>query len=306
MHVEIQENEWNLAMRRGDFEAAWQVTDRLEARRRSAPPTKDNLLWNGDDPAGRSVSVRCLHGLGDTIQFSRFFPLLNARAAELSVFVQPALVPLFRQQQGCGVIRDGATDWESFHSTLEVEVMELAYLFRIDRSSVPAPCLRVLPAGNQQDRVVTSSSQRSRKVAIFWASSGWGGGRYIPLKFFDQLADLANVQFFSFQQGPAEQETATSALPIHRMAWRTRQIVDLARALVQMDVVLSVDTMAAHLAGSLHVPVFLLLEPTADWRWIEGRTDSPWYPEMHVFQRYRQWSDVINEISETLTLMFNE
>jgi hypothetical protein len=306
MHVEIQENEWNLAMRRGDFEAAWQVTDRLEARRRSAPPTKDNLLWNGDDPAGRSVSVRCLHGLGDTIQFSRFFPLLNARAAELSVFVQPALVPLFRQQQGCGVIRDGATDWESFHSTLEVEVMELAYLFRIDRSSVPAPCLRVLPAGNQQDRVVTSSSQRSRKVAIFWASSGWGGGRYIPLKFFDQLADLANVQFFSFQQGPAEQETATSALPIYRMAWRTRRIIDLARALLQMDVVLSVDTMAAHLAGSLHVPVFLLLEPTADWRWIEGRTDSPWYPEMHVFQRHRQWSDVINEISETLTLMFNE
>ena len=73
----------------------------------SAPPTSDNLLWNGDDPTGRSVSVRCLHGLGDTIQFSRFFPLLNASAAGLSVFVQPELVPLFQQQQGFGVLGMG-------------------------------------------------------------------------------------------------------------------------------------------------------------------------------------------------------
>jgi hypothetical protein len=305
MHVETQEDRWKSAMRRGDFEAAWQVTDLLEARRRSAPPTTDNLLWNGDDPTGRSVSVRCLHGLGDTIQFSRFLPLLNARAADLSVFVQSALVPLFKQQPGFGVIRDGRADSGSFHSTLEVEVMELGYLFRITRSSVPAPCLRLSPAGNQRDRVLASPTRRFRKVAIFWASSGWGGGRYIPLKFFDQLAELENVQFFSFQQGPVEQETASSALPIHRLGWRTRRIIDLARALRQMDVVLSVDTMAAHLTGSLRVPVYLLLESPADWRWIEGRNDSPWYPEMHVFQRRRQWSDVINEVSNRLKFVFD-
>jgi hypothetical protein len=305
MHVEIQENEWKLAMRRGDFEAAWQVTDRLEARRRITPPTKDNLLWNGDDPTGKSVSVRCLHGLGDTIQFSRFFPLLNARAARLSIFVQPQLIPFFTQQEGFGVFRDGWTDLESSYSTVELEVMELGYLFRITPSSVPAPCLRVLPTRNQQNRVLTNSSQRSQRVAIFWASSGWGGGRYIPLKFFDQLARLENVQFFSFQQGSVEQETAMSILPIHRLAWRTRRILDLARALVQMDVVISVDTMAAHLAGSLRVPVCLLLEPAADWRWIEGRADSPWYPEMCVFQRRHHWSDVIDEVSERLRLMFN-
>jgi hypothetical protein len=304
MPVEIQQNEWNLAMRRGDFEAAWHVTDRLEARRRSAPPTRDNLLWNGDDPTDRSVSVRCLHGLGDTIQFSRFLPLLNARAAELSVFVQPELVSLFKQQRRFGVIKDASTEWEDSRATIEVEIMELGYLFRVTTSSVPAPCLRVSSAVNQHHCLLTSSIQRSRKVAIFWASSGWGGGRYIPLKFFDQLAGLDNVEFFSFQQGAVEQETATSALPIHRLAWRTRRIIDLARALVQMDVVLSVDTMAAHLAGSLRVPVCLLLEPPADWRWIEGRSDSPWYPQMSVFPRRHQWSQVINEVSDRLKLMF--
>jgi hypothetical protein len=303
MQVEIQEDQWKSAMRRGDFEAAWRVTDLLEARRRSAPPTTDNLLWNGDDPTGRSVSVRCLHGLGDTIQFSRFLPLLNARAADLSVFVQPALVPLFKQQQDLGVIKDGWADSGSFPSTLEVEIMELGYLFRITRSSVPAPCLRLLPAGSQKDRVLGRATQGFRKVAIFWAASGWGGGRYIPLKFFDQLAGLENIQFFSFQQGPVEQETAGSALAIHRLGWRTRRIIDLARALVQMDVVISVDTMAAHLAGSLRVPVCLLLEANADWRWIEGRTDSPWYPEMQVVQRRRQWSDVIDEVSNKLKFL---
>jgi ADP-heptose:LPS heptosyltransferase len=85
------------------------------------------------------------------------------------------------------------------------------------------------------------------------------------------------------------------------MAWRTRRIIDLARAVVQMDVVISVDTMAAHLAASLRMPVCLLLEPAGDWRWI-GRADPPYYPEVRVFQRRHHWSDVIEEVSERLRL----
>jgi hypothetical protein len=76
------------------------MTDRLEALRRNASPTNNNLLWNGDDLTGRSVSVRCPHGLANSIKFKRFFR--SQIHAELSVFVQPALLPLFRQQQGFG------------------------------------------------------------------------------------------------------------------------------------------------------------------------------------------------------------
>jgi hypothetical protein len=104
------------------------------------------------------------------------------------------------------------------------------------------------------------------------------------------------MQFFSFQQGHYEQEAEHSALPIHRWSKYTVDIRDLAAALAEMDLVLSVDTMAVHLAASLRRPVWLLLERVANWRWIEGCHDSPWYPEMRIFWERRGWNDVISEI----------
>ena len=293
------EDEWSLAMRRGDFESAWRVTDRLEGRRGERARGKD-LLWNGDDPTGRRVAVRCLHGLGDTLQFSRFLPLLNEITSELLVFPQPALVSLLEQQDGFGEAKNGWTQCPELGSALEVEVMELAYLFRTTPTTLPAPQLRP-PATHNSVVLPLANNPRLRNVAIFWAASGWGGGRYVPLTVFNPLAALPDIRFFSFQQGAFAREAETSALPIRPMSQYTTEICDLARALAQMDAVLAVDSMAAHLAGSLRVPVYLLLESGANWRWLEGRNDSPWYPEMRIFWRRRSWDEVIEKVAQELS-----
>jgi hypothetical protein len=291
---------WNQAMRRGDFESAWRETDKLEALRRRQPPGACDLLWNGDNPHGRNVLVRCLHGLGDTIQFSRFLSPLNEIAAQLSVLVQPPLVPLFQNQSGFGIVRNGWTEWGNTDSALEIEIMELAYAFRVNPATLPLPRLCVSGESRRSDPILDLLQTSARKIAIFWAASGWGGGRHVPFSFFEPLADFSGVQFFSFQQGPCEREAEESVLPIHRISEHTADIRDLARALAEMDLVLTVDTMAAHLAGSLRIPAWLLLERMADWRWIEGRDDSPWYPEMRVFREHRGWEEVIGEILREL------
>jgi hypothetical protein len=290
---------WMEAMRRGDFESAWKRTDELEASRRLHHPDQNNLLWDGTDPVGRHIFVRCLHGLGDSIQFSRFLPRLNNCAARVTVAVQPSLVPLF-QHQAFGLIRDGWTRWENPDGALEIEIMELAYAFRMTPATLPLPTLRVAETGILGAPVGDLLRSSTSRIAIFWAASGWGGGRRVPLSVFEPLADLPGVKFFSFQQGPCEREAEGSALPIQRLSAFTTGILDLALALAQMDLVISVDTMAAHLAGSLRIPVWLLLERVADWRWIEGRSDSPWYPEMRIFREESGWKMVIERLREDL------
>ncbi len=257
-------------MRRGDFEAAWRETDRFEeVARRAGEPT---LLWDGTPLAGRKVLVRCLHGLGDTLQFSRFLHPLRAIAAETHVIVQPDLSRLLRSQGDLGIVSPEAT----IRDAVEIEIMELAYAFRATPATLPEPRLS-LPGPRDHGR-------KSCKVAIFWSASGWGGGRYLPLSSFDRLGTIPGAEFFSFQQGRCESEAESSPLAMRRLSAHTTDILDLARALLGMDLVIAVDTMAAHLAGSLRLPVWLLLERKADWRWMEGRDRSPWYPEMQIFR----------------------
>jgi hypothetical protein len=300
MKVTVQKDPWMEAMRRGDFESAWKRTDELEATRRQLGRGENNIIWDGSSPAGRHVLVRCLHGLGDTIQFSRFLPLLSRSAASLTVAVQSSLVSLFQHQQGLGFVRDGRMHWQDLNGVLEMEIMELAYAFRATPATLPVPCLRVPEGGAMNSPLSQALSAKETKIAIFWAASGWGGGRKVPLSLFEPLSDLPLAEFFSFQQGPCEIEAESALLPIRRLSAYTSDIVDLTRALGKMDLVISVDAMAAHLAGSLRVPVCLLLERAANWRWIEGSNDSPWYPEMRVFWEHSGWKNVITQVVQHL------
>jgi hypothetical protein len=290
---EKRQQRWMEAMKRGDYEAAWQETDALETGRRAGIREPHHLIWDGTPPDGRHVVVHCAHGLGDTIQFSRFLPELDRRASQVTLRLQPELHSLFRMQRAMGDIDSD----EDSKGEVDVEIMELAYLFRSTIESIPPPALKI----PRLDRHLVATGTPDFKVAIFWSASGWGSGRYIPLQTFDPLADVERTMFFSFQQGEHETDAAESGLPIVRMSAATGDLLALAQALLEMDLVISVDTMAAHLAGSLRRPVWLLLDPECDWRWIDNRSDSPWYPEMRIFRcRNDDWAPIIRAIRERL------
>jgi hypothetical protein len=291
--------DWELLMRGGDFAAAWRVCDRVLRERRGTPcdtlPRHLQWVWDGSPLDGRDVLVRCYHGLGDTIQFARYLPLLRARAARLTAWVQPALLPLIQSMNTCDAVlplHDGAPAVEY---EIDVEIMELPHVFRTTVATLPnrVPYLHVTPLPLRRPF-------RRPAVGLVWSAGSWNALRSIPPALLAPLFEL-DVEWYALQGGVTTHDLATiPATSIGR-----DDIVEAARAMRSLDLVITVDSMPAHLAGALGVPVWTLLPCEADWRWMNERDDSPWYPTMRLFRQERphDWQDVIARVRHALVEM---
>jgi hypothetical protein len=294
--------DWMRAMRRGDLEAAWCQTDRLEIPRREgeragAAPAAWNLLWDGTTFTGRRVVIHCNHGLGDTIQFVRFVPQVVRVARSVTVMVQPPLVSLLKRAGHFGNIRNG---WATRPPARDVavEVMELPYALRLRQDEL-APTVPYL--GRCTVDLAKPSEGRPR-IGLVWAASGWDHSRSIPPEAFEPLRPLSRVvDFCSLQYGASEGGPAALPFPM-RCGAQPRSVLTTANALRQVDLLITVDTMTAHLAGAMGLPVWLLLKHTADWRWMRG-SRSPWYPTIRIFRQRRPgtWADVVKRITRELS-----
>jgi hypothetical protein len=299
---------WLGAMRRGDWAEAWRQTDRIELPRRErqarGPYVRQphHLCWDGTPLEGRSVLVRCEHGLGDTVQFLRFVPRLVRGARAVHLMIQPTLLPLFAGAPELGTVHDGWTAWwPPPEHDVEIEIMELAYAARATIADLPPPyphlAARVagqLPVAVPRDGLLN--------VGLLWAASEWDGSRSIALETLAPLLRTEGARFFSLQQGTAGRDARLEPLGIVPLARHTGEIVAAAAALLHLDLVICVDNMLAHLAGTLGRPTWLLLKHEADWRWMDGRADSPWYPGMRLFRQPApgDWASVVAAVREAL------
>ena len=283
--------EWMRAMRAGDWEAAWCQSDRLPS----------HLVWDGTPFDRRRVRVRCLHGLGDTLQFMRFVPAVAGRASRLDFLVQPMLLDLLRNAPGLGEVSTAWTD-DPPPCDVEIEVMELAYALRCRVDTVPAPYPRL---GSQvRGRVPVRLPDDGRlRVALLWSVSDWDSGRSVPLRLLEPLLRVPDVAFYSLQQGRAALDPDIARLGLVALSPNTEAIPDAAAAMLSMDLVITPDAMPAHLAATLGRPTWVMLRHDADWRWMEGRDDSPWYPAMRLFRQRApgDWGGVAEAIARELT-----
>lgn len=294
---------------RGDFEAAWCQTDRIEIPRRQLEQTgaftraDHHLVWDGRPFDGHRVLVRCEHGLGDSIQFLRYIPRLWQRARAVIVKVQPMLLQLFAGMPGIDLLRNAwTTDPDPAHD-VAIECMEFPYAFRDTVESIPSG-VPYLPL----DQICAATpvwdfgNGRELKVGVIWASSSWDPTRSVRLEHLAALAKVEGVRLFSFQQGPEAAEAKNAPFPITVLSPDTKEIVDAAGAMLSMDLIITVDSMTAHLAGALGRPVWVLLQANADWRWMNSRADSPWYPTMRLFRQHSQgvWDGVVAEVTRAL------
>lgn len=288
------EDPWTAHMRRGEWEAAWRTSDRVLAERRGVPcwhlPRHEQWVWDGTPPRGR-VLVRCYHGLGDTLQFIRYAPLVRAVASHVTVWAQPSLLPLLGTVAGIDrllPLHDGTPEGEY---DVDVEVMELAYLFRSTPDTLPAaiPYLHVDPA--PLPREVDGLA-----VGVVWQSGGWNPSRALPPALLAPLAAVPGINLFSLQA-----DERRDGLPA-TVGVLAGDVTQMARWMRAVDLVVAVDTMGAHLAGALGVPVWALLPHAADWRWMEDRDDSPWYPTMRLFRQARpgEWDEVVTRVAAAL------
>ena len=288
---------WMAAMRQGDFARAWEVADRVlkTGAGRPAwhlPPRHEQPVWDGTALEGRSVLVRCHHGLGDTLQFIRFVPWLAARCPAVTVRVQEKLIPLLATMAGSGALlplHDGEPD---VAYDVQVELMELPHVFRVTLETLPAdvPYLHVTQAaGGPRERP---------RVGLVWQSGDWDRRRSVARPLLEPLLATPAVTWVVMQPGAGAAEWGRRD-GVWPTAW---DLLTYARTMRSLDLLVTIDSMPAHLAGALAVPVWTLLPAQADWRWIDGRDDSPWYPTMRLFRQTTpgRWADVIARVANEL------
>lgn len=294
---------------RGGFAAfRW----RLRAADFPGLPGCTGPAWEGQSLAGKTLLVHCEQGFGDSLQFIRYVRPLRDRAARVLVYCHPALAALFRSIPGIEVITTpagpGAAD---FH----VPLLCLPRLFGTTLETIPAvvPYLSADPARVAHWAGCVAPHRRRVNVGLVWAGGAEGRRadyvamdrrRSIALRQLAPLAGLAGVRFFSLQTGaPARQAGDPPAgLDLVNLTEGLHDFAETAALVTQLDLVISVDTSVAHLAGALGRPVWLLNRFDPCWRWLLGRDDSPWYPSLRQFRQPARgdWDSVIRAVRDAL------
>jgi len=302
--------QWFLEMRRGDWEAAWRVSDQVCAARRGLQPREQasgawlprhlQWVWDGTPLAGKRVLVRCYHGLGDTIQFVRFVPALRRRAAHVAIWAQPQLIPLLQTLEGIDALLPLDDGICSAAYDVDIEVMELAHALRVTLETLPneVPYLHVRTArehGRAPDR-------RRPSVGLVWQSGSWDPRRSVEPELMRRLTRIPSIHWKILQRGPALEAwpAGVGEIPV------IRDMVEEAVELQALDLLICVDTLSAHLAGALGVRTWTLLPTDADWRWMDHREDTPWYPTMRLFRQSTpgDWESVIARVARELKATF--
>jgi Flp pilus assembly protein TadD len=281
---------------RGDLASGWPEFAHRDTAQAYATDLR-TPRFDGRARLGRVVMVFDEQGFGDAIQMARFIPLLATRVKPV-LRVRPPLVRLLRSLGGDPDVV-ASTGPVPFHDA-HCPIMDLPGLLDIDLSNIPAtvPYLSAPPddARVWAERVATLPGC---KVGIVWAGNpGYlaDNTRSVPREMLTPLADVPGVSFVSLQKG---------ASPPFPMADWTGDLDDLASAAAligALDLVIAVDTMAAHLAGALGRPVWLLNRFDTDWRWMLHRDDSPWYPTMRIIRQPTpgDWTSVIATVRDRL------
>jgi tetratricopeptide (TPR) repeat protein len=289
-HATTHFNRGLLHLTLGRFDSGWQGYEwRLKVPEMAMAPVSQAPMWDGTAPvAGRTLLLTCEQGLGDTIQFCRYAPwLAQHRQARVAILAPASLRELMRTlPQDIQVISDGdpmpAFDLQCpllsiphrLNTALDSIVAQVPYL-RADPARVSAWAQRLGPARARRIGLVCSGNpkhgnDRNRSIAL---------ARLAPLC-------QAGVELHLVQKDlRQDDEAALQALGIVDHREQLHDFADTAALLACLDLVISVDTSVAHLAGALGVPLWLLLPASADWRWLLQRQDSPWYPSARLFRQ---------------------
>ncbi len=270
--------------------------------RRSYPQPE----WDGSPLNGRRLLIYDEQGLGDTIQFMRYAALLAQGGERVLIECQPVLKPLLSSIPGLVSVHARGEPLGPFD--VHCPVMRLPLLLKTTEQTIPAhvPYLHPDPTEIEywnQRLVASENGARPLRVGLCWATSAPNQllqtrNRSIPFSALAPLAELSDVAFYSLQQG---ESSAVSAPWVTDWTTEFKGFRDAA-FIMNLDVVITVDTATAHLAGALGRPGWVLLPMVPDWRWQMRREDSPWYPTARLFRKTKRgdWHDVVQRVIEAL------
>ncbi|MGD1277902.1 MAG: tetratricopeptide repeat-containing glycosyltransferase family protein [Tepidisphaeraceae bacterium] len=289
-----------------EFEWRWRVVDRLH------PRLTDQSQWDGSDPAGRRILLHVERaGHGDAIHYFRYAPLIARRGARVIVQCQPQLVRLLRTLDGVEQVL--GSDQPPPEFDVHCSLFSLPRVMDTTLQTIPAdvPYLRADPVQAERWRKRLAADDDDRlKVGLVWAG-GTGTAhdriRSMALASLAPLADLRSLRLFSLQKGEPAQQVRHPPAGLEITDWTAElnDWADTAALLVNLDLLVSVDTAVAHLAGALGKRVWVLLQMIPDPRWLLHRQDTPWYPTMRLFRQVQpnDWSTPVQQLVEALSAL---
>jgi tetratricopeptide (TPR) repeat protein len=300
-------------LRLGDLQAGWAGHEwrlRLPQEILTAQAPSDRPQWRGETAlAGRTILVRAEQGFGDTLQFCRFIRPLAAAGGRVVFEVQPGLWRFLHGLAGVAELIAWGDPLPAHE--LQCPLLSLPYVFGTELSTIPCEVPYVQPDRALLDTWARRLGPRDKpRVGLAWSGNlrnVSGVDRPIPLPRLLPGLPLG-FSYHCLQKeifGPDEAVLRTRAdIVVHSAAFN--DFADTAALMSQMDLVVSIDTAIAHLAGALGLPVWILLSQAADWRWLIGRSDSPWYPTARLFRQEspEDWDGMVHALRAALAERF--
>ncbi|MCF8119984.1 MAG: tetratricopeptide repeat protein, partial [Deltaproteobacteria bacterium] len=309
-HVEIRWNRSLALLLRGDLIKGWEeyeVRFERDDLTTTYPRRFDQPFWDGSPFNGETLFIHHEQGLGDTIQFVRYLPMVKARGGRVVLEVHESLLNLCRNLPGvdevisCPLDQDLRVAFDCY-----VPLLSLPGIFKTTLKTIPSriPYLQADPevAARWQDRLDTADL----KVGLVWAGNPGhkdDRNRSCPLDLLEPLSQIPGVALYALQKNVDEPSVGQlQRLGITHLGEDLEDFSVTAGIITHLDLVISVDTAVAHLAGAMGKPVWILLPMVPDWRWLMEREDSPWYPTARLFRQKqpRDWEEVIGRVADEL------
>lgn len=310
---EYAEAHFNLATAQllaGSFAEGWPNYEwrlRRSDWQRFYPRTFTLPRWKGGAFRGHTLWVHTEQGLGDALQFVRYLPLVKSLGGTVVFETRKTFLDLFREVPGIDrlVEMSPANDPES-EADLYVPLASLPGIFKSDLSSIPADVPYLSPPAGRLARWEKRLAGAELRIGLVWAGSVVDPNRSLPLAWFAPLTRIPGTRWYGLQKGPAADQALADGLPqgmeLTLIGPEFEDFGDTAAAASFLDLILSIDTSVAHLAGALAKPTYLLLDYCSDWRWLLEREESPWYPTMRLYRQERpgDWRAPLTRVGREL------
>jgi len=283
------------------YEARWSVGALASQRRNFTAPQ-----WRGAEPLTvKTILLHAEQGSGDTIQFVRYAPLVAARGATVVLEVQRELARLCASLPGIAQVIARGDELPSFDC--HCPLLSLPLAFATNATNIPADVPYLAPPADAIAAWRARLPQRRPLIGLCWSGERVHDNdlnRSMALETLAPLFDVPDVQFVSLQRDVREADAPLLAgrTDVVSIGPQFADFADTAGAIAALDLVISVDTAVAHLAGAMAKPLFLLLPFAADFRWLRERSDSPWYPTARLFRqpRFGDWASAVEAVRQHL------
>ena len=292
-------------LKQGQFLEGWSEYEWRFKLGKGNYPCLPQPRWQGESLHNKRLLIHWEQGFGDTIQFARYLPLIKA---EKILFACPHIIaPLFQNISNVEVvIADTMETLVSADYDLWLPLLSLPYVLNTTLDTIPGQCPYIKVDSEKVTLWQTRLPQTGFKIGIVWAGRAThenDHNRSCSIENFRALAQLSNVQLISVQK--EYRQPLPKDLPLIELSEQVHDFSDTAAIIANVDLVISVDTAVAHLAGAMNCPIWLLLPYAAEWRWLMDRNDSPWYPSMQLFRQTQvgYWQDVFEQIYAKLSAL---